>query len=706
MDERRGLRSGRGWRFSWRALVANDPTKFLDDVFTRPSVPPLAGWLIATLIGIVTYLTMEFAKHGGVGADGAHQSSGAINPEVGLWTIGAVSVLALIAGWEPVFARRIGPRLDRLVAPVFTTRAPWIRWPRATVRGLLSVIWRAPSTLLSALDWLLARPVALLAGVRWAAWVGHGWSPWLRYATLAFWIGGSITTALFYLHSVPGLLALIPGFLAIFGVVRRWTWVERDREAFLIERGGPAHKRVGFEEDLRDEALTAMVFLFVLIPMALREIDQGVFDAFDLIVDGAPLNRPASLIEWIGFFGAELAKAVPFVDWSEVYNVENGSPIKPKDAQGVGPTLVFLLRATLDLLLIAAVLQAVQIAGRLREQGEAFHAGRLDILDPFAEVSALRAVERRISEEAVRRQSDIANDFPTHRSAYDFSRLIEIMAGKESSIEDVYSGSKIAPVLSPIERENWGVEVALSLIISKHLRDPRAQNLLAIVAASRAFSFARRNRCLAALSETNPEFANKVATLLLTEEDAKVRLLAAQTIYWLRSHHGFEDLSEPIPRTKARRQLRAEKESRDSEIDVKRRWIDLSSDEVLAACKHLTARIFSSPVRSLINDEIRRVDIDLQSHWRSRMETRLEALQALIGRQANRGSRLERLHVREALLPSLDAESVMTLVYAMRLTNLPSSEIADLGLLSSPAATHMALLAFEHRLHSLETWEK
>jgi hypothetical protein len=80
---------------------------------------------------------------------------------------------------------------------------------------------------------------------------------------------------------------------------------------------------------------------------------------------------------------------VPFVDWSEVFHVANDSPIKPQTA--FGAQIVFAMRATLDLLLLGAVLQAVQIASRLRDQWTAFRASRLPILEPFTEKRLLKS---------------------------------------------------------------------------------------------------------------------------------------------------------------------------------------------------------------------------------------------------------------------------------------------------------------------------
>jgi formylglycine-generating enzyme required for sulfatase activity len=222
---------------------------------------------------------------------------------------------------------------------------------------------------------------------------------------------------------------VIAGLVAILATVRRWSWSEADRETFLVERGvRPGAMRVGFKEDLRDEALVAIVFLFFLIPVGLRQIQLATCDsgtcAFTL-EGGATLPPDAigQFIAWLGYFGAELAKSVPFVDWSEVFHVANDSPIEPQTP--LGAQIVFAMRATLDLLLLAAVLQAVQIAGRLRDQWNAFNADRLPILEPHTEKRLFKSTCEAIEpclEQHPTQQHAIAS-FP----AYEDTRLQEVI---------------------------------------------------------------------------------------------------------------------------------------------------------------------------------------------------------------------------------------------------------------------------------------
>ena len=81
-----------------------------------------------------------------------------------------------------------------------------------------------------------------------------------------------IAVSAFAAWSLPapyGLFAAGLGIVIVFSVVRRWSWVERDREAFLAARDSvPSIERIGFAEDLRDEALTAIAYPFKQIRLA------------------------------------------------------------------------------------------------------------------------------------------------------------------------------------------------------------------------------------------------------------------------------------------------------------------------------------------------------------------------------------------------------------------------------------------------------
>lgn len=104
------------------------------------------------------------------------------------------------------------------------------------------------------------------------------WRGWRKRYTHFVSLMLVIVAAGLYAESSIGLAAVAFGLLAVLGVVRRWTWVENDRETFIIERGerkvGESVLRVGFREDLRDEAMVALACLFVLIPLGLDQVQQ------------------------------------------------------------------------------------------------------------------------------------------------------------------------------------------------------------------------------------------------------------------------------------------------------------------------------------------------------------------------------------------------------------------------------------------------
>ncbi len=412
---------------------------FKRDVFGDPKIGLVAGWVILGLIALISWLAYLYAPNAVkpdactiVDGQCAGPSDARIPVHWGFITIGGVSFLAFLMGWEPI-VRREWPKARILFAVVvlvgtgaltgwgvwgvvrnwFTQlnapnwlNGPWF-WSILAVFAALAapvlLIWAYsrlsrtvgrlaqaysnapswaqglmgapllwPSWLLSVVDWFFVRVIGWLAGTTIT-------NIWLRYAVLIFWLSAAF--ALAFPDWPLGPIGVVLGCMVIFAVVRRWLWVEEDRVQFIVRRGKQLKdvQRIGFGQDLRDEALSVMVALFIFIPLGLRQAHLQL-DWFEFNDPGVP-----SLLHWIGFFGAELAKAVPLVDWSEVFGVINGSPLEPKEGVPEGAVAVFILRATLDVLLIASVLQAFQIASQLSEQSRAFRSGALDILDPFEE---------------------------------------------------------------------------------------------------------------------------------------------------------------------------------------------------------------------------------------------------------------------------------------------------------------------------------
>lgn len=405
-------------------------TLLKQDVWEYPSIGALSGALLSALGLLLIWLTATYAPSAVEISDSASRYAGeaALSPNVGRLAIVLVVVATLALAFEPI--------VDRLRDRWWNAsgRAFWMGRPRLirTAGRWGAHVAFAPlkfsSAFWSLLDFLLARPGAAIAGCLWRNWSA-------RYVHFGSLIAVSIAIACVSPFQF-GTPAIAVALVSIISIVRRWAWVERDRDIFLVERGRRAEGghgvRIGFSQDLRDEALIAIACLMLIVPISLDQLQQQTCAAgscaFTVPFDdssAAPLRR---FYVWLGYFGVELAKTVPFVDWSEVFHVANGSPVEPQTV--VGAQIAFVLRASLDLLLLAAVLQAMQIANRLREQRNAFRSHRLPILEPFSESLALSQLSQSFSGFSLFRPSrhpDVLK-FPP----YDVDRLrelIEVNAG-------------------------------------------------------------------------------------------------------------------------------------------------------------------------------------------------------------------------------------------------------------------------------------
>lgn len=442
--------------------------QFRADVWDDPTIRPGAGVLLSLVVGVVTVLSIQYgttavSRSTECGPLELASQNGEIDPAWGRATLLLVATVTLAAGLEPILTRQL-ERLGSSFGNRWWKRGIGLRWLLAGTALALSAPAKLMSFIWSVADYLLARPIAALAGATWTGITA-------RYLHL-----GGLLTCLLAITGVAeydildkriGLLAIAIASILMLGIIRRWSWIERDRDTFLVERGersngdaarearrpsreihnkiagssaaclallciipicipflgighpqpavlallatfalllalifmsavlqiwldpGPSAFRIGFAEDLRDEALIALVVtLLFLIPLGLdltQQITAGEDNPAFQVDCGSLLagTFPTRYWTWLGYFGAELAKTVPFVDWSEVFNVQNGSPIKPRST--LGSILTFTLRATLDIVFLATILQAIQIAYRTREQRSAFWSGRLPILDPFSE---------------------------------------------------------------------------------------------------------------------------------------------------------------------------------------------------------------------------------------------------------------------------------------------------------------------------------
>jgi len=151
--------------------------------------------------------------------------------------------------------------------------------------------------------------------------------------------------------------------------------------------------RIGFAQDLRDEALVAYALMLLMVPVALRAVFLnfgGELDYSSAANNGIDLHEH-SYWAWMSLFGTELAKAVPFVDWAEIFQVEGAPYIVLEPTNANYQLVIFATRVLVDLLLLAALVQAISIVSRTQKQKQLFFVDQtLSQLDPFIEPIELR----------------------------------------------------------------------------------------------------------------------------------------------------------------------------------------------------------------------------------------------------------------------------------------------------------------------------
>ncbi|MEZ6010329.1 MAG: hypothetical protein R3C08_00460 [Hyphomonas sp.] len=246
-----------------------------------------------------------------------------------------------------------------------------------------------------AVDTFLVRIVAVMAGME------H------RTVAARYLILGTMLVCFcvlgWYLPPGWGLLPCALGILTAVSVSRLWSWVEDDRALAALTDFKPSTPyRTPMREDYRDETLLGFLFVFFLIPVMMNDAHRsGLFgaDMFNL-----PKGEATRFLDWFGYFGVTLIKAVPIVDWAEIYNFgqppTNGTSDLISMNSVASQHAVFMARSTVDLVLIASLLQAISITGRNRQQKRLYKAGTdranryrpglIDRLDTFVERTELK----------------------------------------------------------------------------------------------------------------------------------------------------------------------------------------------------------------------------------------------------------------------------------------------------------------------------
>jgi len=144
--------------------------------------------------------------------------------------------------------------------------------------------------------------------------------------------------------------------------------------------------RIGLHDDLRDEAISGLLLLVLILPIAMRQFQLFDFGYPVFQVEQGAIDR---LDAWVGFFGVELLKALPFLDWADIYSAEAETRIHTSAPLSMHVLLV--ARAIIDLVFIGAILQALAISISLSKNRRDFLERRagVDSLDPRIEAREL-----------------------------------------------------------------------------------------------------------------------------------------------------------------------------------------------------------------------------------------------------------------------------------------------------------------------------
>ncbi len=340
-----------------QAIVRKEAKTFWrDDIFSTGSLWFGAGVLI--LVGLLAW---------GAGRSAFNQMSG---------NAGSIALLILIV----VFIAFIV--LTSVTSGYHTFRERKERSAKAAAGGVPGGM----TQMANAIDCFLVRVIAPIAGSTLAKQGAHGVG--LHYIPLIAVM--SLLTGLGVVLPKPrGLLPIALAFLIALSVGRRWAWVEADREtASRLKSTSDKEVHVGFSNDLRDEALLSYLFLFALVPLTLFQVND-ITQAFcysNMAEKPSCDASHASITAWFSFFGLEMLKAVPFVDWAEIYGWGTQDPLLADPKFPIrSKHLIFASRVLVDFVIMAALFQAIAILQRSVTQRKLYDAGQIDLFDPILE---------------------------------------------------------------------------------------------------------------------------------------------------------------------------------------------------------------------------------------------------------------------------------------------------------------------------------
>ena len=361
----------------------------------------LAGVTMPALVAQAQYAIEEFRlpQEFGERPRHSHVSGGAVLLIAVILTA-VVSILRVVDGVEGelVMSGPIGLAVVIIIAVAFIV---FILSPRLISSKLVVSAGRSFAGVTSRKS-MLGRPLNGLgrAVSVFDSWLVHIIAPaagvslksgWDRYGVLSLYITMCGLLA-WYFPAPFGLIPAAMWFMIAISVARRWAWIEDDREVTLRRpRYDASELRVGVGEDLRDEALLALLSLVFLLPLAMRQIHFGVGGELFLLDDSKAFRD--NLWTWLSFFGLELAKAVPFVDWADIYDVKTQFVLTSESM--AAHHVVFVARAIIDLVFLSALLQAISISLKLSRHKRMFFNREINLLDPMIERIEFEKLARR-----------------------------------------------------------------------------------------------------------------------------------------------------------------------------------------------------------------------------------------------------------------------------------------------------------------------